>query len=170
MLTRGCPLFLPLQCVALKPDWAKGYSRLGAAYHGLGEYEEAATAYDAGKKTARSDVMEPCQEPWESLAPRHSVHMLHGGPMAQWPRAKKRSRSPYAFIADTRGVTKREAAVQSAAFEHFPVCQSTHIHMFTQCVIVHMQQQLHMQQLQSSQLGCWAWTHGCASASLAHTH
>jgi stress-induced-phosphoprotein 1 len=32
--------------VELKPDWAKGYSRLGAALHGLRSYDEAsATAH-----------------------------------------------------------------------------------------------------------------------------
>ncbi|KAG2442422.1 hypothetical protein HXX76_002508 [Chlamydomonas incerta] len=38
------------KCVSLKPDWAKGYSRLGAAYHGLGEYPEAIQAYEDGLK------------------------------------------------------------------------------------------------------------------------
>jgi len=36
------------QCVALKPDWGKGYSRLGAAFFGLGEFLEAAEAYEQG--------------------------------------------------------------------------------------------------------------------------
>lgn len=36
------------QCVELKPDWAKGYSRLGAAHHGLGEFAEAIKAYEQG--------------------------------------------------------------------------------------------------------------------------
>ncbi len=30
----------PPQTVELKPDWAKGYSRLGAAFHGLRDYEQ----------------------------------------------------------------------------------------------------------------------------------
>lgn len=34
--------------VDLKPDWAKGYSRLGAAYHGLQQWEEAVKAYTLG--------------------------------------------------------------------------------------------------------------------------
>ncbi|KAL2607811.1 hypothetical protein R1flu_026384 [Riccia fluitans] len=34
--------------VELKPDWGKGYSRLGAAYIGLGNHEEAANAYKKG--------------------------------------------------------------------------------------------------------------------------
>ncbi|GLC51021.1 hypothetical protein PLESTB_000457400 [Pleodorina starrii] len=36
------------KCVELKPDWAKGYSRLGAAYYGLSDFEEAAEAYEKG--------------------------------------------------------------------------------------------------------------------------
>ena len=32
----------------LKADWSKGYSRLGAAYHGLNQYEEAIQAYKKG--------------------------------------------------------------------------------------------------------------------------
>mmetsp|Transcript_2032 Transcript_2032/g.3172 ORF Transcript_2032/g.3172 Transcript_2032/m.3172 type:complete len:580 (+) Transcript_2032:75-1814(+) len=36
------------KCVELKPEWAKGYSRLGAALHGLGEYDEAIQAYEGG--------------------------------------------------------------------------------------------------------------------------
>jgi hypothetical protein len=38
------------QCVDLKPDWAKGYSRLGAAYYGLQEWEEAIKAYEDGEQ------------------------------------------------------------------------------------------------------------------------
>jgi hypothetical protein len=34
--------------VELKPDWSKGYSRLGAAYHGLQDWEEAIRAYEDG--------------------------------------------------------------------------------------------------------------------------
>lgn len=37
-----------LQCVELKPDWAKGYSRLGAAYYGLEDWEQAIAAYEDG--------------------------------------------------------------------------------------------------------------------------
>ena len=32
----------------LKPDFVKGYSRLGGAYHGLRNYTEASTAYRKG--------------------------------------------------------------------------------------------------------------------------
>jgi len=34
--------------VELKPDWPKGYSRLGAANVGLGQYEDAVTSYKKG--------------------------------------------------------------------------------------------------------------------------
>jgi predicted TPR repeat methyltransferase len=43
-------LLLLLQCVELKPDWAKGYSRLGAAYYGLQEWENAIKAYEDGEQ------------------------------------------------------------------------------------------------------------------------
>jgi len=36
------------KCVDLNPKWAKGYSRLGAALHGLGKLKEAAMAYKQG--------------------------------------------------------------------------------------------------------------------------
>lgn len=35
-------------CVQVKPSWAKGYSRKGAALHSLKRYEEAAAAYKEG--------------------------------------------------------------------------------------------------------------------------
>jgi predicted TPR repeat methyltransferase len=45
---------ITLQCVDLKPDWAKGYSRLGAAYYGLQEWEQAIKAYEDGEGAAGS--------------------------------------------------------------------------------------------------------------------
>ena len=33
----------------LKSDWAKGYSRLGAAFHGLRKWDDAVEAYSKGK-------------------------------------------------------------------------------------------------------------------------
>ena len=36
----------------LKRDWAKGYSRLGAAYYGLEQWEEAIKAYEDGEACA----------------------------------------------------------------------------------------------------------------------
>lgn len=39
------------QCVELKRDWAKGYSRLGAAYFGLEQWDEAIKSYEDGAAT-----------------------------------------------------------------------------------------------------------------------
>ena len=36
------------KCVELKPDWSKGYSRLGSAHFYAGRFGEAATAYAKG--------------------------------------------------------------------------------------------------------------------------
>ena len=36
------------RCIALKPDWARGYSRHGYALYSLARYEEAAVAYQNG--------------------------------------------------------------------------------------------------------------------------
>ena len=36
--------------IALKGDWAKGYSRKGAAYQGLGQFREAIQAFEDGLK------------------------------------------------------------------------------------------------------------------------
>eukprot|EP01060_Flectonema_neradi_P024447 TRINITY_DN332_c1_g1_i2.p1 TRINITY_DN332_c1_g1~~TRINITY_DN332_c1_g1_i2.p1 ORF type:complete len:548 (+),score=160.11 TRINITY_DN332_c1_g1_i2:154-1797(+) len=37
-----------LKCVEVAPTWAKGYSRLGSALHGLGRFDEAISAFDKG--------------------------------------------------------------------------------------------------------------------------
>lgn len=42
--------------VSLKSDWAKGYSRKGAALHGLGRLDEAAAAYRTGLEHDPSNV------------------------------------------------------------------------------------------------------------------
>ncbi|TPX33118.1 hypothetical protein SmJEL517_g03939 [Synchytrium microbalum] len=42
--------------VALKPDWAKGYSRVGAAQYGLSKYGDAAKAYEEGLKLDPSNA------------------------------------------------------------------------------------------------------------------
>jgi stress-induced-phosphoprotein 1 len=42
--------------VSIKPDWVRGYSRQGAALHGLGKMEDAARAYQGGLKIDPSNA------------------------------------------------------------------------------------------------------------------
>ena len=43
-----CPAWECIQVVELKPDWPKGYSRVGAAAYGAGDYDAAIEAYEKG--------------------------------------------------------------------------------------------------------------------------
>eukprot|EP00294_Goniomonas_avonlea_P015934 CAMPEP_0114557490 /NCGR_PEP_ID=MMETSP0114-20121206/9859_1 /TAXON_ID=31324 /ORGANISM="Goniomonas sp, Strain m" /LENGTH=577 /DNA_ID=CAMNT_0001742783 /DNA_START=13 /DNA_END=1746 /DNA_ORIENTATION=+ len=45
------------KCISIKPDWAKGYSRKGAAQHGLGDFEGAIETYNAGLKIEPTNAM-----------------------------------------------------------------------------------------------------------------
>ena len=49
-----------MQVVDLKPDWPKGYSRLGAANQGLGNWDDAVEAYRTGKD------LQLCLQGWKS--------------------------------------------------------------------------------------------------------
>ena len=44
------------QCIQLNSQWAKGYSRKGAALHSLKRYDEAVAAYEAGLAIAPADA------------------------------------------------------------------------------------------------------------------
>lgn len=44
------------KCIEISPQWAKGYSRKGAALHSLKKYADAVNAYEAGLKVAPSDA------------------------------------------------------------------------------------------------------------------
>ncbi len=37
-----------MQVIELKPDWPKGYSRVGAAAHGARDFDAAIAAYEKG--------------------------------------------------------------------------------------------------------------------------
>ena len=52
-----------LQVVEMKPDWPKGYSRLGAAAIGLGETEKAKAAYEKGARPQRTAASASCMAP-----------------------------------------------------------------------------------------------------------
>ena len=43
--------------ISLKSDWPKGYSRKGAALHGLGDLEAASKAYEEGLKVDPSNSL-----------------------------------------------------------------------------------------------------------------
>merc|ERR1719350_1460826 len=44
------------ECVKLKPDWAKGYTRKGLAEFFLAKYDDAVDTYKAGLKLAPEDA------------------------------------------------------------------------------------------------------------------
>lgn len=52
-------------CVKIKPDWAKGYCRRGAAYHKLKKYPEAMASYEDGLKVDPSNAA--CQSGLEEV-------------------------------------------------------------------------------------------------------
>jgi len=41
----------------VKPSWAKGYARKGAAFHGAKRYDDAIVAYEAGIKLEDSPAL-----------------------------------------------------------------------------------------------------------------
>ena len=45
-----------VKCIELKGDWAKGYSRKGAALHAQKKYDEAVEAYNEGLKIDPSNA------------------------------------------------------------------------------------------------------------------
>ena len=69
------------ECVELKPDWAKGYSRLGAALQGLRKYDESIAAFNSGLKVdpnmqALVTGLEAAQK--AKSAPPHPLAQLFG--------------------------------------------------------------------------------------------
>lgn len=79
-----------VQCVSLKPDWGKGYSRLGAAYFGLEEWDKAIEAYDTGWSCG---PVGPGSTAWQQVGARPCGHCMddqqgsHCRPVPGWPPA-----------------------------------------------------------------------------------
>ena len=58
------------QVVEIKPEWPKGYSRLGAAAIGIGDTEKAKAAYEKGKPCSeRSTCMQDLSGPSQGVVP-----------------------------------------------------------------------------------------------------
>eukprot|EP01062_Namystynia_karyoxenos_P019115 TRINITY_DN17159_c0_g1_i1.p1 TRINITY_DN17159_c0_g1~~TRINITY_DN17159_c0_g1_i1.p1 ORF type:complete len:592 (+),score=303.25 TRINITY_DN17159_c0_g1_i1:109-1776(+) len=65
-------------CTTLKPDWAKGYTRLGAAFQGIHRYDDAIAAYERGLK------IDPSMEALKSgLAQAQELKKKPPNPFAQ---------------------------------------------------------------------------------------
>ena len=69
--------------INLKPDWAKGYSRKGAALHGLGDYEEAVSTYEKGLEIEpNNDLLKKgLSDVQSSLGAKNPMADLFGGDM-----------------------------------------------------------------------------------------
>ena len=70
------------KCVMVKPDWARGYSRLGAAYFGLGRLSDAKTAYREGGPVAspRATWRGPMGSGLARIVPQDMVRLVRGIP------------------------------------------------------------------------------------------
>lgn len=78
------------KCVELKPEWAKGYSRLGGARYGKGDYSGAKDAYAKGLE------LDGANEQLKSGLREAEAALSGGGNGAQrtlvdlWPQALRR--------------------------------------------------------------------------------
>lgn len=73
--------------IQLKPDWARGYSRKGAALHGMARYEEAQAAYKEGLKfDPTSAALQKELENVESLLAQNANDGGMGGMAQQFGR------------------------------------------------------------------------------------
>ncbi|KAM3714842.1 hypothetical protein ACJW31_01G364600 [Castanea mollissima] len=67
------------KAVKLKPDWSRGYCRLGAAHLGLGQIDEAVTAYKKGLE------FDPCDEGLKAGIVNSSLVLSSFEDMLSWP-------------------------------------------------------------------------------------
>lgn len=98
------------QCVSLKPEWPKGYSRLGAAYHGLEMWGDAIEAYEKGLKLdpASQQLQTALKEATEAKAAASKPTGLFGpealGKLAMDPRTREYLSQPD-FLAMLRDIS-----------------------------------------------------------------
>jgi tetratricopeptide (TPR) repeat protein len=74
--------------VELKPEWPKGYSRVGAAALGAQQYDEAIAAYEKGARLGYSSCRLCCMH---ALAPRLSCCPISGNSACMHTRCRARS-------------------------------------------------------------------------------
>ena len=77
------------KCVSLKPDWGKGYSRLGAAHFYAEHHQAAITAYTSGLEIEPSNATLA-----EGLAAAKAAAAAAASPPPGAPTAKKEATSP----------------------------------------------------------------------------
>lgn len=68
-----------VQCVSLKPDWPKGYSRKGLALYKLGRMQEARTAYEEGLRIdPKNEVLVNGLREVEYASDPEMMHLMAG--------------------------------------------------------------------------------------------
>ena len=107
------------ECVKLNPGWAKGYSRLGAAYSGLENYGEALKSYEAGLKIepdnqAMKEGLMSIRQKFESNPFLSIMQLFQGdiiGKLSQNPKFKEYLKQPD-FVQMLEGMKSSPQAVQ----------------------------------------------------------
>ncbi|KAK0547601.1 Hsp90 cochaperone [Tilletia horrida] len=114
------------ECIKINPQFAKGYSRKGAALHGGGELEEAVDAYEEGLKIAPTDAglkkgLQDVQNALENASgggPGDSISKLFSDPqliskLSQNPKTAPLLSDP-AFVAKLRSVQQNPSDMANA--------------------------------------------------------